>query len=67
MEEKSTKQNRKGTRRWLVFFAAVMLLSFGALGYRLIDLQVLRPEQIVVLVDAKGKADPTRPLRTASR
>jgi hypothetical protein len=32
-----------------------------------LDLEVPRPEQIVVLVDAKAKADPTRPLRTASR
>ena len=46
MEEKSTIQNRKGTRRWLFFFAAVMMLSFGALGYRLIDLQVLRHDEL---------------------
>ncbi len=46
MEEKVTIKIRKGARRWLFFFAAVMLLSFGALGYRLIDLQVLRHDEL---------------------
>ena len=43
------------------------LMSPQELDARLRQLGVPRPEQIVVLVDAKGKADPTRPLRTASR
>ena len=46
MEGKNTIQIGKGARRWLFFFAFVMLLSFGALGYRLIDLQVLRHHEL---------------------
>ena len=46
MEGKDTIQICKGARRWLFFFAAVMLLSFVALGYRLIDLQVLRHDEL---------------------
>ncbi len=46
MEEMNYKQVRKGARRWLLFFAAVMLLSFGALGYRLVDLQILRHDEL---------------------
>ena len=46
MEEMNYKQVRKGARRWLLFFAAVMLLSFGALGFRLVDLQILRHDEL---------------------
>ncbi|MDC0218989.1 penicillin-binding protein 2 [Verrucomicrobia bacterium] len=46
MEGKNNIQISKGARRWLFFFAFVMLLSFGALGYRLIDLQVRRHHEL---------------------
>ena len=46
MEELNNSLLRRTAKRWLVFFVCVMLLSFSLLGYRLVDLQVLRHEQL---------------------
>jgi cell division protein FtsI/penicillin-binding protein 2 len=37
---------RQSAKRWLIFFAFVMLISFGLLVYRLVDLQVVRHDQL---------------------
>ena len=37
---------RYAAKRWLLFFAAIILFSFTLLGYRLVDLQVIRHDQL---------------------
>ncbi|SVE10053.1 uncharacterized protein METZ01_LOCUS462907, partial [marine metagenome] len=37
---------QQSAKRWLFFFALIMLLSFLLLVYRLVDLQVVRHEQL---------------------
>ena len=37
---------RYAAKRWLLFFATIILFSFTLLGYRLVDLQVIRHDQL---------------------
>jgi len=48
MEEIHQHTPRYATKRWLIFFGFVLLLSFSLLGYRLVDLQVVRHDQLTV-------------------
>ena len=48
MEEIHQHTPRYAAKRWLIFFGFVLLLSFSLLGYRLVDLQVVRHDQLTV-------------------
>ena len=44
-QEMTTSPTRIG-RGWLIFFAGLLMVSFGALGYKLVDLQILRHDRL---------------------
>ena len=44
--EDNGKSLQRSAKRWLYCFGAIMLLSFSLLGYRLVDLQVIRHAQL---------------------
>ena len=46
MEDLNEQPPRNNARRWLIFFGLVMLISFGLLGYRLVDLQIVKHVQL---------------------
>jgi len=46
MENIDESVMRHSAKRWLIFFASIMLFSFTLLGYRLIDVQVVRHDQL---------------------
>ena len=48
MEEIHQHTPRYAAKRWLIFFGFILLLSFSLLGYRLVDLQVVRHDQLTV-------------------
>ena len=44
--ENNGKSLQRSAKRWLYCFGVIMLLSFSLLGYRLVDLQVIRHAQL---------------------
>ena len=46
MENIDESVMRQSAKRWLIFFTLIMLFSFTLLGYRLIDVQVIRHDQL---------------------
>jgi len=46
MEDLNKQPPPNGSRRWLIFFGLVMLITFGLLGYRLVDLQIVKHDQL---------------------
>ena len=44
--EDNGKSLQRSAKRWLYCFGVIMLLSFSLLGYRLVDLQVIRHAQL---------------------
>ena len=45
--EDNGKSLQRSAKRWLYCFGVIMLLSFSLLGYRLVDLQVVRHARLV--------------------
>ena len=46
MAEIHRKKFQPSVRLWLVVFGLVLLVAFGVLGYRLVDLQVFQHDQL---------------------